>query len=255
MTGPELIPVATDGPVRAVFTTRRGGVSTGSFAGLNLGTTSGDQPEDVRRNRAVVCDVLGLDPGRVTMGHQVHGARVRAIDAPTSPGRFLGELSGWPEGDGLATSRPGLPLVVLGADCLPVLLWRRDTPHVAAAHAGWRGLVGGVLEAAVGALGSPAQVAAAIGPGIGPDRFEVGEDVQAVFRERLGPETVRGRCADLALGARIALRRAGVADAAITTVAACTHSEPERFYSYRRDGAATGRQAGIIWIVDEAVGE
>lgn len=254
MSGPGLIPVATPGRVRAVFTTREGGVSTGTFAGLNLGTTSGDQPGDVRRNRALLCAALGLDPERVTMGHQVHGSEVHAIDAPTSPGRFLGALSGWPEGDGLATSSAGLPLVVLGADCLPVLLWRRDTARIAAAHAGWRGLVGGVLEAAVAALGSPADCAAAIGPGIGPERFEVGEEVQAAFRERFGPETVRGRFADLALGARIALSAAGVSGDAITTIPACTHSEPDRFYSYRRDGAATGRQAGIIWIVDEVVG-
>ncbi len=251
MNRPELIEVETDGPARAVFTTRRGGVSTGGHAGLNLGATTGDDPAAVRANRQALCGALGLDADRVTMGHQVHGAAVRVVDAPSRPGRFTGGLVGWPEGDGLATARVGLGLVVLGADCLPVLLWRRDRPMVAAAHAGWRGLAGGVLAAAVARLGDADRVGAAIGPGIGVEAYEVGSEVRERFAATFGGGTVRGRAVDLAGAARIALRRAGIPDSAITSLDACTSSDPRRFYSFRRDGAACGRQAGVVWGVAE----
>lgn len=251
MSRPEFIEVTTDGPARAVFTTRRGGVSAGGHAALNLGATTGDDSAAVRANRLALCGALGLDADRVTMGHQVHGAEVRMIEAPTRPGRFAGGLVGWPEGDGLATARPGLGLVVLGADCLPVLLWRRDRPAVAAAHAGWRGLVGGVIAAAVARLDLADRVGAAIGPGIGADAYVVGPEVRDRFAATFGEETVRGRAVDLAGAARIALRRAGIPDSAITSVGGCTSSEPERFFSFRRDGAACGRQAGVVWGVAE----
>lgn len=247
MSAPAPIEVATDAPVRAVFTTRAGGVSEGPYAGLNLGATSGDRPAAVRANRAALCALLGLDAERVTMGHQVHGAGVRPVGAPTRPGRFTGGLAGWPDGDGLVTERPGLGLVVLGADCLPVLLWRRDGGAVGAAHAGWRGLVEGVVEEALARVGEPGAVAAAIGPGIGPSAYEVGADVRERFAGRFGEGVVRGRAVDLAGAAAEALRRAGVPGSAITVVEACTASEPARFYSYRRDGAACGRQAGVVW--------
>lgn len=249
MSGLDLIEVSVDGPARAVFTTRRGGVSTGDYAGLNLGATTGDRPEDVRANRAALCAALGLDPERMTMGHQVHGAGVREVDAPTRPGRFLGALAGWPEGDGLASDRPGLGLVVLGADCLPVLLWRRDRARVAAAHAGWRGLVGGVLQAAVASLGDPARTGAAIGPGIGPEAYEVDDELRSRFARAFGSGVVRDRGVDLAAAARTALERAGVPGSAIVTVPACTSSEPDRFFSYRRDGARCGRQGGVVWAL------
>jgi len=193
-------------------------------------------------------DRLTPDAERVTMGHQVHGATVRRIDAPTRPGRFTGGLSGWPEGDALVTSTPGLVLVVLGADCLPVLAWRRNGSAVVAAHAGWRGLVDGVVEGAVRALGDPSRAAAAIGPGIGPCCYPTSPDVRKRFADRFGAEVIAGAAVRLARAARIALRRAGVPDEAIATVEACTSCDPERFYSYRRDGAGTGRQAGVIWI-------
>ena len=241
------IEVWTDAPVRAVFTTRTGGVSDGGYAGLNLGATSGDRPEAVRANRAALCEALGLDAERVTMGHQVHGSGVRVGDGPPRPGRFTGGLRDWPEGDGLTTARPGLALVVLGADCLPVLLWRRDGSAVAAAHAGWRGLVDGVVEEALAALGDPAGVAGAIGPGIGPEHYEVGDEVRERFAARFGEHVVHGRAVHLAAAAATALRDAGVPQSAITVLEACTASDPERFFSYRRDGAACGRQAGVVW--------
>jgi YfiH family protein len=248
VSGPlETVEVAVDGPARAVFTTRRGGVSGGAFAGLNLGADTGDAPEAVRANRAALCERLGLDHERVSMGRQVHGAGVRDLGGPSRPGRFTGGLVGWPEGDGLATRRRGLGLVVLGADCLPVLLWRRDVPAVAAAHAGWRGLVAGVVRAAVAALGEPGRLGAAVGPGIGPCCYPVSAEVRDRFAAAFGREVVRPPAVDLAAAARAALVAAGVPAPAVATVDACTSCEPGRLYSYRRDGAACGRQAGVVW--------
>jgi hypothetical protein len=206
----------------------------------------------VRRNRRLLCDALDLDHERMTLGHQVHGADVRRIDAPTRPGRFAGALSGWPQGDGLATDRPGIGLVVLGADCLPVLMWRGARPDVAAVHAGWRGLVAGALAAAVARLGEPAQTNVAIGPGVGPCCYPVDGALRARFGSTFGAETVVGDAVDLAGAARIALMTAGVPPHRIQANAECTSCTPERYYSYRRDGAATGRHAGVIAIRDEA---
>ena len=243
----EPVVIDVDGPAGAVFTTRVGGVSEGPYAGLNLGSSTGDRAGDVRENRARLCAALGLDAQRVTMGRQVHGAQVRPVPAPTRPGRFTGGLRGWPDGDGLVTDRPDLALVVLGADCLPVLLWRRDRPAVAAAHAGWRGLVAGVVQQAAAALGEPDRLGAAIGPGIGPDSYPVDAGVRDRFAAAFGEEVVRHPGVDLAAAASAALRQAGVPASAIASVDACTYREPERFYSFRRDGAACGRQAGVVW--------
>ena len=244
----EPIAVPTDGPARAVFTTRAGGVSRGPYEGLNLGASTGDRPADVRENRRRVCERLALDGERVTMNHQVHGADLRRVDAPTRPGRFLGGLRAWPQADGLATERPGLALVVLGADCLSVLLWRRDRPAVAAAHAGWRGLVAGVVERAAAALGDPARTAAAVGPGVGPCCYPTGAEVRAAFAARFGEEVVHAPAVDLAAAARRALVAAGVPQSQVSVVPGCTSCEAERFFSHRRDGAASGRQAGLVWI-------
>ena len=248
MSGLALIDAGAGPGVRGVFTTRAGGASEGPFAGLNLGGKTADLPERVRANRRVVCEALGLEADRVTMGHQVHGAQVRAVAAPTRPGRFTGGLRGWPEGDGLVTEAPGLALVVLGADCLPVLLWRVDRPAVAAVHAGWRGLVGGVLEAAIARLGDPARTAAAIGPGVGPCCYPVDAALRRRFAAAFGDETVRPPAVDLSRAARAALLGSGLRDGAVSAVDACTSCEPERFFSYRRDGPVTGRHGGIIWI-------
>jgi YfiH family protein len=242
------VEAAADGPVRAVFTTRAGGVSEGPFAGLNLGAATGDRAEHVRENRARVCADLGLDPERVTMGLQVHGATIRPVDAPTRPGRFTGGLRGWPDGDGLVTDRPGLALVVLAADCLPVLLWRRDAPAVAAAHAGWRGLVDGVLPAAAAALGQPERIGAAIGTGVGPCCYPVSRELRDRFAAAFGEDVVHGDAVALARSARRALEAAGVPASAITEVEGCTSCEPDRLYSHRRDGRRSGRQAGIVWV-------
>jgi purine-nucleoside/S-methyl-5'-thioadenosine phosphorylase / adenosine deaminase len=251
---PDVLAAPAPPGVRAVFTTRVGGVSTGAAAGLNLGATGGDDPATVRENRRLLCADLGIDADRVTMGHQVHGAGVRAVDAPTRPGRFTGGLAGWPEGDGLVTDRPGIALVVLGADCLPVLAWRRDGTAVGAAHAGWRGLVEGVVEAMVAALGNPADVGVAVGPGIGPCCYPTGPVVRAAFTRRFGDAVVHGEGVDLARAARVALLRAGVGEEDVWDSGACTSCDPARWFSYRRDGARAGRQAGVVWMADGILG-
>jgi polyphenol oxidase len=238
-----LIEVPGPAGVRAVFTTRVGGVSTGQWAGLNVGASSGDAAAAVRENRTRLVDELRLDADRVTLGNQVHGTDVRWIDAPTRPGRFTGGLRSWPDGDGLATDVSGIALVVLGADCLPVLLWRTDGTGVAAAHAGWRGLIDGVLANAVTALGSGVETAAAIGPGAGPCCYQVDATLRSRFADRYGADTVSGDAVDLAGAATVALHEAGVGH--VINLTECTVCNPDRFYSYRRDGQ-TGRQAGVI---------
>jgi YfiH family protein len=230
---PLLLEVPVDAPVRAVFTTRVGGVSVGRPGGLNLGAEVGDEDGAVRANRALLA------------------AHVRRVAAPTRPGRFTGGLRGWPEGDGLATATPGLPLLVLGADCVPVLLWRRDVGGCAAAHAGWRGLVAGVVRAAVGSLGDPARVGAAVGPAVGPCCYPVDAALRDRFAARFGPETVRPPAVDLAGAARSELIAAGVPCSAIQVLEACTSCEAGRFFSHRRDGAGAGRQAGLVWATGE----
>jgi YfiH family protein len=249
---PVLVRPPVDGPAGAAFTTRAGGAGTGAFASLNLGGGQGDDPATVRANRRAVCAALGLDPGRVAVGQQVHGADIRVLDRPHGPAPFCDALEGWPEGDGLLSRTPGLGLAVLGADCLPVLLWRRDVPGVAAVHAGWRGLVAGVVEGAVRALGDPARTGAAIGPGIGPCCYAVGEEVRGAFAARFGPGVVRGAAVDLAAAGRAALTAAGLPPSAVWAMETCTSCDEPRWFSHRRDRGVTGRQAGVVWATGAA---
>ena len=242
----DLIDVATPPGVRAWFTTRAGGVSAGNWAGLNIGVSSGDDTEAVRENRRRLCDATGIDGDRVSMGSQVHGVTVRTIQEPTRPGDFLTGAMDWDQGDGLATSAADVPLLVLGADCLPVLMWRTDGGAVGAAHAGWRGLVDGVLGNLATALGAPHELGAAIGPGVGPCCYPVDADLRKRFVDRFGAATVQGDAVALAAAARRDMIDLGVPAGAVHTVEVCTACDAERFYSYRRDGARTGRQAGLI---------
>jgi hypothetical protein len=208
----------------ALFTTRRGGRSEGAFASLNLGLWTDDDAERVRANRELVRELAGVK--RLAQGRQVHGARV-VVDA-----------QGIEEADGQVTTALDVAAVVLTADCLPVALAGPEA--VGMVHAGWRGLAAGVLEAAVAALGD-GPVSAAIGPGIGPCCYEVGDDVRAVFGD-LGPPT---RTLDLKAIARERLRAAGVAE--VQDCGLCTACDAERFFSHRRDHGVTGRQAGLGW--------
>ncbi len=234
--------------VRAVFTTRRGGVSEGAFGSLNLGSTTGDAREAVRANRIAVATAAGFAPGRACMVAQVHGAAVVEVGHASGGGRFAGAMDAVAEADGLVTAAPGVALAVQAADCVPVLAWRNDGSRVLAIHAGWRGLVAGIVGTGAGALGESHAVHAVIGPCVGSCCYPV----EAALRERMadlfGADVVQGSAVDLRSAARRALVAAGIRDDAIADVAGCTSCEGDQFFSYRRDGQTTGRHAGIIWI-------
>jgi uncharacterized protein, YfiH family len=226
--------------VRALSTTRAGGVSAGPYASLNLGDHVGDDPAAVAENRARVRNRLPAEPLWLK---QVHLADVADADS----------ASGVPEADASVARQPGKACAVLTADCLPLLLCDRAGAVVAAAHAGWRGLAGGVIEAAVEAMKvSPGEVLAWLGPAIGPAAFEVGGEVRDAFLA-FDPAAAaafvareNGKwLADIFHLARLRLGKIGVT--AVYGGGVCTYSDAERFYSYRRDGA-TGRMASLIWI-------
>lgn len=230
--------------VKALITTRTGGVSTGSRATLNLGYKAGDDPAAVAQNRARVESLLPQPPRWLA---QMHGTRV--VDADT--------VTGTPEADASIARNAGTVCTIMIADCLPVLFTNRSGTRVAAAHAGWRGLSGGVIANTVQALmdagDQPADLLAYIGPGIGPAAFEVGADVHQAFTARDAQAAAAfvahapGKwLADLFTLARYALRDAGLAPTQIFGGGLCTYSDPQRFYSYRRD-KTTGRMAAFIW--------
>jgi hypothetical protein len=230
---------------RAAFTTRLGGASKGRFESLNLGRLTGDPA--VRENRHRLAASLGVEPDLVLIGRQVHGAHVIEHDGPTEPRAYADPAPGLTDADGHATAQPGLVPLVFVADCLPVAL--AGDGAVAMIHCGWRGLAGGIVRRGVKAVGARA---AAIGPGIGPCCYEVGEEVLAAF-ERLGPGIASGRMLDLRLVARRLLEDAGVEDVEITEL--CTFCNPDLFFSHRRDGEPTGRQAGLVWASDEVAAD
>ncbi len=225
---------------RAAFSTRLGGVSEGPFASLNLGRQTGDEVEAVRENRRRLATAVGIDPRRVLIARQVHGTEVLRHDAPAEPAAFAGPAPELPEADGHATARAGLAPLVFVADCLPVAL--AGPGGVAMAHCGWRGLAAGLVERAVEAVGARA---AAVGPGIGPCCYEVGDEVRLAF-EKIGPGLTADGRLDLREVARRLLERAGVRS--LEVCEKCTSCEPELFFSHRRDRGRTGRQAGLAWL-------
>ncbi|TLX57347.1 peptidoglycan editing factor PgeF [Stutzerimonas nosocomialis] len=225
--------------IKACVTTRLGGVSQAPFDTFNLGDHVGDDPLAVARNRQVLADALGCRPAWMS---QVHSS----IAVEADPERVL-------EADACWTARDGIACAVLTADCLPVLFCDRDGTRVAAAHAGWRGLAGGILEATMDALAVPAdQLLVWLGPAIGPAAFEVGPEVREAFvaqhpeaADAFVPGANAGRLlGDLYALARIRLAARGVA--AVYGGGLCTFSEA-RFYSYRR-APRTGRLASLVWI-------
>ena len=231
--------------VGAWMTTRAGGQSTGPYAAFNLGTHVGDVPLAVAANRRALADSLG--GVRLQWLRQEHGARVVQATTATTADE--------PCADAAWTDEPGVACCVLVADCLPVLLAAANGRAVGAAHAGWRGLAAGVLEAALnrvadGAGCEPGQVVAWLGPCIGPRRFEVGQDVVQAFgggsrfTARGWRDGAQRWLADLPGLAIDRLRRAGVM--ALSDGAACTVEDASRFFSYRRDGV-TGRLAAAVW--------
>lgn len=235
--------------VRAVATTRQGGVSRGPFESLNLGLHTGDDLEAVYANRRRLHARLSLVREAAWL-QQVHGVDVVNADGVIEP---LTADASW-------TDKEGVACAVLTADCLPVLLCDRKGRRVAAAHGGWRGLANNILGKTIDAMGVQAdELMAWLGPAIGPDAFEVGPEVRAAFMDRW-PETETALRAgqgdrwfcDIYSVARIQLQALGVT--AIYGGGFCTFNEPDRFYSYRRDGE-TGRMASLIWLDERAVAE
>lgn len=231
--------------VRACVTTRAGGVSEAPYAALNLGVHVGDDPAHVAANRARLRAALELATEPVWL-RQVHGVRVASL--PALPDAL--------EADAAVATQAGVVCAILTADCLPVLFCDDAGSVVGAAHAGWRGLLAGVLEHTVQAMQvPPSRVLAWLGPAIGPQAFEVGAEVRdafvahdpsaaAAFASSTAPEKY---LADLYALARLRLRAGGVGR--VYGGALCTHGDRERFYSFRRDGVC-GRMASLVWLTD-----
>lgn len=238
----ELIKPDWDAPpnVRGFTTTRNGGFSQGPWRSLNFGRSCGDDPEHVEQNRRLLSKLLPAEPRWLS---QVHGTTAIRWEQAGTPGT---------KADAVFSRQAGQVCLVQTADCLPVLFCDRAGTRVAAAHAGWRGLAAGVLEATVSALAcEPQDLMAWMGPAIGPGAFEVGKDVYDAF-VGLNTENViafkphRDRwLADLYQLARLALTRAGVGQ--VSGGMHCTYTDAENFFSYRRDGV-TGRMAAVVWL-------
>jgi purine-nucleoside/S-methyl-5'-thioadenosine phosphorylase / adenosine deaminase len=235
------------GEARAAFSTRLGGVSEPPFESLNLGLLTADEPAAVDANRQRLAAALDLPPGRIAFARQIHGVRLETHAALPLRCSFArngaagDQRSGEPpEADGHVMRAPGVAGLVFVADCLPVAL--RGPAGVAMLHCGWRGLAAGILAAGVEAV---AATDAAIGPGIGACCYEVGDEVLGAFAG-LGRGIADGRMLDLPEVARRQLAEAGVTR--IRSAGLCTSCERELFFSHRRDGGRSGRQAGIAWI-------
>jgi polyphenol oxidase len=221
------------------FSTRKGGVSGGPYESLNLGALTDDDPENVAENRRRLAGALNVQPERVAMGWQVHGTDVLRWDGPPEDGGYAHVGADLPRVDGHVTSARRVALLVLAADCLPVGLASHD--RVAMVHCGWRGLSSGILERALEHFPEPP--AAVLGPCIGPCCYEVGPEVLEAFGELRG--TSNGRHLALRQIAFQKLYKAGVRR--IDSFPLCTSCRPDLFFSHRRDGGVTGRQAGVIW--------
>ena len=223
--------------VRALSTTRHGGYSRGAWSSMNLGEHCGDDPRSVQRNRDRLARELPAPPQWL---RQVHGAGVLQ-----HPGHAISP----PEADAIVSFRPLEVCAVLTADCLPVLFCDRAGRRAAVAHAGWRGLAAGVLQSTVDALlCDPGDLLAWLGPAIGPQVYEVGDDVAAAFPREL--ESAFRPHGDRWLLDLFAVARGILAAAGIESVfggAICSYSDPDRFFSFRRDWI-TGRMATLIWL-------
>lgn len=231
--------------VRALVTRRRGGVSQGAYSTFNLACHVGDEPGHVATNRARLRELARL-PAEPRWLEQVHG-----IDVVEHTGGLTGSP---PRVDAAVAFAPGRVCAVMTADCLPVVFADLGGSRIGVAHAGWRGLAGGVLEATIDALRvPPGQLLAWLGPAIAQPAFEVGPEVRAAFVARnpeheaaFAPNDAGRFQADLYLLARQALVRAGVR--AVHGGGRCTFAEPAEFYSFRRDGGRTGRMATVAWL-------
>jgi polyphenol oxidase len=228
-----LIRWSPPGPYEVVFSTRAGGVSEGPYASLNLGRLTGDDVDRVDENRRRLCAEIGAELEPLALNRQIHSTLVH---------RAAAGARGEP-GDGLWTDEPGLPVLAMTADCLPIALVRDagESPAVAVLHAGWRGLLTGIVAAGAGVIDGAFR--AAIGPAIGPCCYQVGPGVAGPFAAAYGDDVVRGRKLDLWTAAERALQAAGAVD--VERVDLCTACNPELFFSHRRTGKPRGVQ-GVI---------
>lgn len=226
------------------FSTREGGVSRPPFASLNLGGSVGDDPASVEENLRLLAHTAGIDRDAFRGCLQVHGDGVVVVGrGPLAPGT---------EADALIASAPGVAVSVKTADCVPILVASRATGEAAAVHAGWKGTIAEIVKKTVAMMVSrgaaPGDLVAAIGPSIGPCCYEVSEDLATRFRDRFGPTILSGneRHLDLPLANRLLLLEAGLAPAAIETVAPCTSCHVDRFFSHRKEAGRTGRQLSFV---------
>jgi YfiH family protein len=228
------------------FPERTGGISTGARASLNLGVRWGDDASAVEENRRRVAAVAGYPPEALVAMRHAHGTSVWRLGAEPAPDAF----------DGMVSDRPGAVLDAFAADCIPLLFADPDTAVCGAAHAGWRGTVGGVAPGVIARMreaGARAdRIRVALGPSIGPCCFEVGPEVVAPFRAALGPlpglvvAGPRKDHIDLRVATRALLESAGVRPEHIDAAPPSTRCNPERFFSYRRDGQGGGIHMGFI---------
>jgi YfiH family protein len=223
-----------------VFSDRRGGVSSAPYDSLNLGILTDDDDAHVLENRRLLAAEIGRDPDRVAMGWQVHGDEILEWSGPPRNGGFAHPGAELPKVDGHTTRAKDVPLLVLVADCLPVALV--GAGRVAMLHCGWRGLAAGIVERALERFDEPPH--AALGPCIGPCCYEVGDEVLREFSDLSG--IANGRMLSLQLVAQQKLLAKGVTK--IDSFPLCTSCRPDLFFSHRRDGGVTGRQAGLVWL-------
>ena len=248
---------AAGGAVHA-FSTRLGGASGGMWASLNLGVTRGDDPGAVEENYRRIRSAMGGDPaGPLVKTSQVHGDVIRAV-GPEGP--FAGLHDREPECDGLITDVPGVTLAVYSADCIPVLLYDPVRRVIAAVHAGWRGTAAGIVERAVEKMAfygcRPADILAAIGPGISRCCFETHEDVPNAMTAALGVRATpylfpieNGKFkVDLKGLNAMRLERAGLRPEHIAVTGDCTACRPEKYWSHRATGGVRGSQAAVIQL-------
>jgi len=242
------------------FSTRLGGVSEGMWESLNLGTARGDDPDHVRENYRRFFAAIGADGKRLAMASQVHGGVVRCITTADVKGDPYDRTDY--EADGLMTDLPGVALIIYSADCIPILFYDPVRRVVAAVHAGWRGTAAGIAAAAVERMGDvfgcrPADILAAVGPGIGPDCFETHEDVPNAMTAALSTAVLRhiaikenGKFAvDLKNINAMRLEQAGLDPDHIAVSRVCTCCSPDKFWSHRRLGTSRGSMAAAIQLV------
>jgi len=229
----------------AAFSTRLGGVSESPYDSLNLGRRTVDDGEAVQENRRRLAAALGFEPDQVAFARQVHGTRLIEHPGQSRRSFFTAYVKkeprlGVPEADGHVLREPGVGALVFTADCLPVAV--SGPKGMAMLHAGWRGLAAGILAAGAEAVEA---TSAAIGPGIGPCCYEVGEEVLESFAG-LGEGVAEGRMLDLPEVARRLLAAAGIGR--VESAGLCTYCEADLFFSHRRDEGRTGRQGGVGWV-------